>query len=551
MSLTKVFEQVVLLSIMGSIFAIFILLIKTILRQKLSAKIHYYIWFLLILKLIVPLNFQSGLSQFNFISFEQQKINISSIVEQNFSSITDLKSNDNKIQDKNVTNNYRNSTEVYDRMGFDFKIGALIWIIGIIVILLYIIFVNIILSIRIKKLARCQRQDINEILDECKLRLKVSSKICLVYDEKLKSPAVYGVIRPKILISKQIIDKLSSKELKFVFLHEISHIKRKDLIVNMFITIIMVIYWFNPLVWYSLYQFKQDCEIACDATALDVLSMKEVKEYGQTIINMIEVLSEQNLISGALGFSSKYNRRRIIMISLFSKRSITWSVLALSLTLIVGCSSITKSLNDNKNSDLNKNEVSDSGKVKQNEVIDKSSSSDEIITDSKDNLNQQIKQNNSQNALLDSIRGLAKQGKIINCNFPAKSTVIEDIEKKWGKADKTDWVPKAKGTYVTYSKYNVVFGFNKGSQVFEVRSFDNRLKQISLSMVKNTFGTPEYNVKYNGEEIIGYTMGQEFKILFVFSQPTKGDNNPLMDHYSVLYPRGTVNNMADDPGRQW
>lgn len=548
MNLTKVFEQVVLLSIMGSVFAIFILLIKAIFRQKLSAKIHYYIWFLLILKLIVPLDFQSELSPFNFISFEQQKVNISSIVEQNFSSISNLKSNKNKIQDKNVNNdNYENSIDVDDRLGFNFKIGALIWIIGIIVILVYTIFINIMLSVRVKKFPSCKRQDINEILEKCKLRLKVNSKICLVYDEKLKSPAVYGFIRPKILISKQIIDKLSSKELKFVFLHEITHIKRKDLIVNMFITIIQAFYWFNPLVWYSLYQFKQDCEIACDATALSALGDKEVKEYGQTIINMLQILSEQNLNFGSLGFSSKYSKRRIIMISLFSKKSIKWSILALSLTFIVGCSSITKPLSDNQN----KSEVSDNTNVRSNEVIDKSSSNDDMITDSKDNSNQQIKQNNSQKALLDSIKSLAKQGKIINCDFPAKSTVIEDVEKKWGKADKTDWVPKAKGTYATYSKYNVVFGFNKGSQIFEVRSFDSRLKQISLPMVKKDFGTPEYDVKSNGEEIIGYKVGQEFKILFVFAQPVKGSNDPLMDHYSVLYPKGTVNIMADDPGRQW
>lgn len=235
------------------------------------------------------------------------------------------------------------------------------------------------------------------------------------------------------------------------------------------------------------------------------------------------------------------------MFSLFNKNSIKWSILALSLTFIAGCSSINKPLNHNSN----KNEASDSTNAKQDEIIDKDSLNNNNMTDYGNNSSQQIKQNNSQKALLDSIKNLAKEGKIINCDFQAKSTVIEDVEKKWGKADKTDWVPKAKGNYATYSKYNVVFGFNKGSQIFEVRSFDSSLKKISLSMVKKAFGTPEYDVKSNGEEIIGYKVGQEFKILFVFPQPTKDNNDPLMDHYSVLYPKGTVNNMADDPGRQW
>jgi len=81
--------------------------------------------------------------------------------------------------------------------------------------------------------------------------------------------------------------------------------------------------------------------------------------------------------------------------------------------------------------------------------------------------------------------------------------------------------------------------------------FDSRLGQISLSTVKNILGNPAYNAKYNGQEIIGYTAGKEYKILFVFVQSTKDSNYYILDHYSVLYPEGTVNNMGNDPGRQW
>ena len=106
---------------------------------------------------------------------------------------------------------------------------------------------------------------------------------------------------------------------------------------------------------------------------------------------------------------------------------------------------------------------------------------------------------------------LAKQGKIINSEFPVKTTVIEDVEKKLGNPDKVDWVPNAKGNYAVFSKYNVVFGFNKGSQIFEARSFDKKLNELSLSMVKKVFGTPAYDVESNGEKIIGYVANSEYK----------------------------------------
>ena len=152
--------------------------------------------------------------------------------------------------------------------------------------------------------------------------------------------------------------------------------------------------------------------------------------------------------------------------------------------------------------------------------------------------------------LLNMIK-LAKQGKIINCDFPAKTTNMETIIKAWGQADKTDYVASAKGSYATYKNHNTVFGFNKGEQVFEIRSFDTQLKGLSLAKVKEVFGTPVFDSKTSNQEIIGYTAGTEFKFEMVFSRPTSDNPNPVMDHYNVLYPRGTVNSMAGYPGRQW
>lgn len=157
----------------------------------------------------------------------------------------------------------------------------------------------------------------------------------------------------------------------------------------------------------------------------------------------------------------------------------------------------------------------------------------------------------SKASMLLNMMVLAKQGKIINCEFAAKTTTIDTIMKAWGQANKSDYIAAAKGTYATYTTHNAVFGFNKGEQIFEIRSFDTQLKSLSLSKVIEIFGTPAYDSKINNEEIIGYTAGTEFKIELVFTLPKKEHPSPVIDHYNVLYPRGTVNSMADDSGRQW
>jgi len=157
----------------------------------------------------------------------------------------------------------------------------------------------------------------------------------------------------------------------------------------------------------------------------------------------------------------------------------------------------------------------------------------------------------SQAVLLSQMMQKAGQGKVINHDFAAKATTIDMVEKAWGQADQTEYIAAAKGRYATYASHNAVFGINKGEQIFEVRSSDPRLKGIRMSKVREVYGTPPYDLKTETQEIIGYPAGTEFKIELIFPLATSADPDPVMDHYNVLYPPGTVNNMAGDPGREW
>lgn len=204
--------------------------------------------------------------------------------------------------------------------------------------------------------------------------------------------------------------------------------------------------------------------------------------------------------------------------------ALKYMIAALTLTLVIGCSSTTPNVNPSKPTDAASQTAPSS-----------------TATQTTDTTKE----------LLLNMKQLAEQGKVINSAFPVKTTIIDDVKNQWGEPEKTEWVAAAKGNYATYSNHALVFGFNKGSQIFEVRSFDKQLQKISLAKTKEVYGTPAYDVKVNGEEIIGYIAGKEYKIEFVFPLPTASDSNPLMDHYLVLYSRGTVNSMADDPGRQW
>ncbi|MFB5195869.1 beta-N-acetylhexosaminidase [Neobacillus sp. KR4-4] len=149
--------------------------------------------------------------------------------------------------------------------------------------------------------------------------------------------------------------------------------------------------------------------------------------------------------------------------------------------------------------------------------------------------------NITKSKLLLNIATKAKEGSIINVYFHLKSTTIDEVRKTWGKEDKSEYVAAAKGTYCTYNKKHVVVAYNKGQQLFEIRSYDPGLKKLSINDIKHYFGTPKTDIKTsNKEEIISYTIGTN-TLKFVF--PT-GTQTLYLDHYSIYNAALVKNNMA-------
>lgn len=152
--------------------------------------------------------------------------------------------------------------------------------------------------------------------------------------------------------------------------------------------------------------------------------------------------------------------------------------------------------------------------------------------------------------ILDSMKA-ARQGKVIDIPFTAGKDCIEDVESKWGTPDSSDYVAKASGTYAVYGVKKAVFGYNKGMQIYEIRSMSTKIRRISLQEVKQTLGKPQVTRHFNGQVMLGYKAGSKFRLEFVFPNPGKKTANPGLDHMNVLYPAGTVNSMADYAGREW
>lgn len=139
---------------------------------------------------------------------------------------------------------------------------------------------------------------------------------------------------------------------------------------------------------------------------------------------------------------------------------------------------------------------------------------------------------------------LAQDGKALFVPYAVDTTNIETVTGQWGTVNHQDVA--GAGIYATYSSRQTAFGFNKGGQIFDVRSYAPQLQNITLSEVTQVLGEPGSTRHYAGERILLYPAGSQFQLLWVFPDATSSNGNPHLDHVSVFCPQDTVNLMAQN-----
>ncbi len=99
--------------------------------------------------------------------------------------------------------------------------------------------------------------------------------------DRVSSPAVYGIVRPRIVLPTACAEK----DLRYVLMHERAHIRRRDNLWRVIALTVTAIHWFNPLAWMFLKRFFTDMELACDESVLARCGDEEAREYARTLLD--------------------------------------------------------------------------------------------------------------------------------------------------------------------------------------------------------------------------------------------------------------------------
>mgnify|MGYP000901096451 CR=1 FL=1 len=351
-ALTLIFRWVLAAAVPGCVLIALILTVKKIFGRRLSAAFHYGIWFLLILRLLVPYAPQSPASALNLIS---PAVNL---LEGGTSSSLNSGSRVQKTAGRSAETGQKKTQPVkpiFQSSGKSTETGvsasplesglAAVWLAGVLFCLAKILFLNRRFQRQFKNTVPAADLQIRRLSEECRSLLSLSADLPVCWSEAVGTPSLCGILHPRILLPVQLEGRLSETELKEVLLHEMAHYKRKDLPVLWVTTLLKAVYWFHPLVWYAFYRMRQDGENACDATVLSHLYEGEQNSYGHLLLHLLELrLPSRPPVS--VGMVTKINqkqlKRRILMIANFQKTaSRKKMILSVLLVALIGLTGLT------------------------------------------------------------------------------------------------------------------------------------------------------------------------------------------------------------------
>ncbi len=164
-------------------------------------------------------------------------------------------------------------------------------------------------------------------------------------EEGLVSPCLFGLFRPAVYLTPAAMERGAG--LRHVLAHEETHGRHWDPLWSLLRSVCLAVYWFDPLVWWAAAAAREDCELACDESALRRLGEAERIPYGQTLLRLIPLQRSAGhvmLTATTMTSDKKRMKERIMRISENRKMKAAALCAALAVTAAVcavtftGCS---------------------------------------------------------------------------------------------------------------------------------------------------------------------------------------------------------------------
>ena len=331
------------MSISGSLLILTLLSGKRFLKDKFSRQWQYYIWLVVVLRLLVPFGPEVSLMGRAYQAVDQAISQSAPLPPQqqpsqnapggNFIPAVGAEEHNEPVN--SPADDLTTAHPLQDIGALLINHIWLVWLVaalGLLVrkITIYQGFVQYIKA-GLTSVSDMERLDELSIAAE---RSGIKKPIELCVNPLVSSPLLVGFFHPCIVLPSADIPE---KDFRYIVLHELTHYKRRDMFYKWLVQITVCLHWFNPLVHLMSQEITKACEFSCDEAVLAKMGSGNAQDYGKTLLDAMAAVGryKENLGAVTLSENKQLLKERINAIMNFKKKSTAIRLLTGALTLCV------------------------------------------------------------------------------------------------------------------------------------------------------------------------------------------------------------------------
>lgn len=421
--MNEIIYNIFLISAMSTGIILIMLIMRKLIGKSIGAWWRSIVWMILLIRLCIPLSINSPFSIYDsnkvesIISFirqsttfkeaESQKytiesplINESVVPDENSDSNPNIDettisvSNKDEIKQPSSDNEASSLIQTTDNIVITdystiptqktdwLSISYIVYLCGFFASVLYLVFRMITLSLSMKRYEICENKDVLYLFEQVKNQMDVTRNIEILIDKNKSVPSLAGTFKTKLILPEKTILKMTPEQLEYVFIHELTHFKRMDILKLWFVEFVLCIHWFNPVLHYVKSVIRQDIELSCDEKIISKLKDTTFIKYCNVLV--ISSIKNYRHLPGVItanlaGRNGKKLKERLTMINNFNKKRV-WAlgIVLLILTSFILVSCTTLSTNDEE---TNLGITPDEMNEKLDYIVDQHITTHSILTD--------------------------------------------------------------------------------------------------------------------------------------------------------------------------
>ena len=344
------------ISIYSAVITAFILLFRAAFKKRISPKVQYAMWLLLVLRLMLPVTIESGfyienilperpapvVRQESVFEIEAPVIDAAPVIIQ---PATDVQIDNTWTPEESspaIPQGMPESApsavpeEIEPAHDINWRLVAFwVWAAGAMIFSIWMMIVKLRFYEDMQQGITSVSPKVYAIYDECCAALNVKPLTMWAVDRAI-SPGIAFFTYPVLLLPASMDG--DEDKLRYAFLHELTHKKRYDHYMTALLNVLRILYWFNPAVHIGFSEMRADMETACDADVIAFVGKEQKRGYLTAILELFSYASRPQL-----GMSQASSRRmaKRRMKGTFMRERTTFlgraAALTLAVIMLVGC----------------------------------------------------------------------------------------------------------------------------------------------------------------------------------------------------------------------